>query len=99
MTCSKPRTRREGASFVVDATCKVNGSTATTRAVFSGSFDSAYKVDIKSTYNPPFQGTRESTTQMEAKWLGPCKPQKPGDVIPFGMPDMDDLQKGAPKKK
>ena len=80
--CSKKELRREGANLVAESVCKVGSSTATTRAVFVGSFDSAYKVDIRSTYEPPYQGMRESRTQLEARWLGPCKPgQKPGQLF------------------
>ena len=80
--CSKKELRREGPNLVAESVCKVGSSTATTRAVFVGSFDSAYKVDIRSTYEPPYQGMRESRAQLEARWLGPCKPgQKPGQLF------------------
>lgn len=99
VSCSKIDIRREGAGFVMDSVCKMNGTTVTTRSVFSGNFDSAYKVDNKSTYRPPFEGLREATMRMEARWTGPCKPgQKPGDVDIPGMPNMQDF-KGAPKKR
>jgi hypothetical protein len=99
ISCSKIDWRREGAGFVMDSVCKVNGSTATTRSVFSGSFDSAFKMDSKSSYRPPYEGLSEVTMKMEARWTGPCKPgQKPGEVIIPGMPNMQDF-KGAPKKR
>jgi hypothetical protein len=80
--CTKQDIRREAGRMVVESVCKFGESTATTRSVFTGSFDSAYKVDIKSTYDPPLAGMKEGGTVIEAKWLGPCKPdQKPGDVI------------------
>jgi hypothetical protein len=97
MSCSKNELRKEGANIVAESVCKVNSSTAKTRAVFSGNFESAYKVDSKSTYEPPLHGMREATTKMEAKWLGPCKAgQKPGDVMIQGLPGMnlDELMKG-----
>ena len=47
--------------------------------MFSG--DTAYRMDMLSTYNPPMMGMKEARTTVEAKWLGACKPgQKPGDV-------------------
>jgi len=97
MSCSKNELRKEGANVVAESVCKVNGSTAKTRAVFSGNFESAYKVDARSTYEPPLHGMREATTKMEAKWLGPCKAgQKPGDVMLQGIPgmNMEELMKG-----
>ena len=81
-SCTRQDVRQEGNRTVVDSVCKFGESTATTRAVFTGSFDSAYTVDIKTTYNPPFMGSKEGNTAMEARWVGPCKAdQKPGDVI------------------
>jgi hypothetical protein len=74
---------REGDKLVVDATCKVaKSSTSTTHAVITGKFDSAYKVESKSTFDPPLKGKTEGSAVMEAKWTGPCTGnQKPGDVI------------------
>ncbi len=81
--CQASKAVRDGDKLVVDATCKVaKTSTATTHAVITGKFDSAYKVESKSTFDPPVKGKSEGSTVMEAKWTGPCKAnQKPGDVI------------------
>jgi hypothetical protein len=101
LSCSKNEVRKEGDRIVSESVCKLNGSTAKTRAVFTGRFDSAYKADVKSTYEPPMQGMREASTVIEGKWLGPCNPgQKSGDVSIPGMPNMNlkDMMKGAPKK-
>jgi hypothetical protein len=101
MSCSKNEVRKEGDKIVTDSVCKVGGSTATTHAVFTGKFDSAYKADIKSTYEPPMHGMRESSSMIEAKWLGACLAgQKPGDVImPGGMANMEELMKQGQKKQ
>ena len=99
--CSKNDMRKEGDKIVVESVCKMENSTATTRAVFTGRFDSAYKADIKSTYEPPLKGMKEASSVIEAKWLGPCKAgQKPGDISMPGMPNinMDEMRKGATKK-
>jgi hypothetical protein len=81
--CEAAKAVREGDKLVVDATCKVaKSSTATTHAVITGKFDSAYKVESKSTFDPPLKGQTEGTAVLEAKWTGACKAnQKPGDVI------------------
>ena len=100
MTCSKNETHREGDKIVSDAVCQIEGTTVTTHTVLSGRFDSQYKADVKSTYNPPVHGMRETTSVIEGKWLGACLAgQKPGDVIMPGMPqgmprNMQDMQKG-----
>ena len=100
--CTKNVVRREGDKIVAESVCKVEGTTATTRTVFTGNFDSAFKADIRSTYDPPMHGMRESSSMMEAKWLGPCAAgQKAGDVVmpgmPSGMPNMQELMKRGQK--
>jgi hypothetical protein len=100
-SCSKNEFRREGAKLITESVCKMSGSTATTRGVFTGQFDSGYKADIKSTYEPPLHGMKESASTMEAKWLGACKPgQKPGDISMPGMPNINinDMMKNLPKR-
>jgi hypothetical protein len=99
--CSKNEMHKEGDAIVAESVCKVQNSTAKTRAIFTGNFDSAYKADIKSTYEPPVAGMKEASSVIEAKWLGPCKAgQKPGDIVIPGMPniDMDAMRKGASKR-
>jgi len=100
--CSKNDMRKEGDKIVVESVCKMENSTATTRAVFTGRFDSAYKADIKSTFEPPLKGMKESSSVIEAKWLGPCKAgQKPGDMSIPGMPNinMDEMKRGGAGKR
>jgi Protein of unknown function (DUF3617) len=100
--CTKNVVRREGDKIVAESVCKMEGTTATTRTVFTGNFDSAFKADIRSTYDPPMHGMRESSSMMEAKWLGPCLAgQKAGDMVmpgmPGGMPNMEELMKRGQK--
>jgi hypothetical protein len=91
MTCSKTTIHKEGSNWVAESVCQVESSTATTHAVFTGSFDSSYRVESKSTYTPPLMDIKEGTTVMDAKWLGPCKPgQAPGDII---VPEIERMKK------
>ena len=91
MTCSKTNIYKEGSNWVAESVCQVESSTATTRAVFTGSFESSYRVESKSTYSPPLMGIKEGTTVMDAKWLGPCKPgQTPGDIV---VPEIERMKK------
>lgn len=86
--CSTQNMRREGNKFVMDSVCRHGETTATTHAVATGTFDSNYRMESKTTFDPPMRGIRESTTIVEAKWLGPCKQgQRPGDIIMPGMPE------------
>jgi len=92
--CSQHSVRMEEGHLVAESVCRIGNSTATTRAVFSGNFGSDYRGEIHTTYNPPMTGMKESRQQVEARWLGPCKPgQNPGDVImpgagTFNLPDL-----------
>ena len=100
--CTKNDVRRDGDKIVAESVCKMEGTTATTRTVFTGKFDSAYKADIRSSYDPPMHGMRESSSMIEAKWLGPCLAgQKAGDIVmpgmPGGMPNMQELMKRGQK--
>lgn len=91
MSCSKPTVHREGSAWVAESVCKIESSTATSRSVFTGSFDSSYRVESTSTYSPPLMGMKEATTIIDVMWLGPCKPgQTPGDIL---VPDIERMKK------
>ncbi|MCC7060987.1 MAG: hypothetical protein IT508_12225 [Burkholderiaceae bacterium] len=83
VTCSKQSVKRESATrYVIDSVCRFGDSTATSRAVFTGSFDERYDVDINAKYVPPMMGIGEGRSRISARWLGPCKAgQRAGDII------------------
>ena len=101
--CSKTSERQEGARTLVDTVCAFQGTTVTTHAVFTGSFDSGYHADMHSTYSPPLMGMQDVQQTLDAKWLGPCKPgQRPGDITMQGMGtmnmnDMQEMMKNMPR--
>jgi hypothetical protein len=67
----------------------------------SGDFSTAYRMESKSTYNPPLMGRAEGASVMEAKWIGPCKAdQKPGDMVMSNGMKMNvlDMMKNRPQK-
>jgi hypothetical protein len=82
-TCQIDKLSRDGDKLVVDATCKLRHKyTSKTHAVVTGKFDSAYKIESKSTYDPPLVGVAVGHAVLEAKWTGPCQAdQRPGDII------------------
>jgi hypothetical protein len=83
--CSKSDIRREGGNYVGDSVCKMGESKMTTHSVMTIQGDTAYKVAITSTYDPPFMGMKDSQTSVEGKYVGPCRNGlQPGDVV---MPD------------
>ena len=65
----------------------MGGSKMTSKTVISGDLDKAYKMDVQTKYDPPLMGNAQTTTTIEAKWLGACKAgQRPGDMtMPGGM--------------
>ena len=85
--CSKQSVRREGGNVVVESVCLIDGSTATTRGVFSGDFNSSYKGEMTTRFAPPLHGSAESKMNFQARLTGPCAPgQKPGAVSVQGIP-------------
>lgn len=85
--CSKKSVRREGGSVIVESVCQIEGSTATSRGVFTGDFGTSYKGEMTTSFNPPMHGMAESKMRFEGRLTGPCAPgQKPGDIAVQGMP-------------
>ena len=98
--CSKNTLSKTGNRITSEAVCKLGETTATTKAVFSGDFSTAYRAEIHSSFSPPLHGMKESNQIIEAKWLGPCKPgQKPGDVVMPGRGTINpaEMMKNLPK--
>ena len=102
--CSRQDVSNAGGVMTIDSVCKFGPATVTSHAVVTGSFDSAYSVDVESTREggPPMPGGGKNHMTIAAKWLGPCTAgQKPGDVImPNGM-TMNVLEMqppGAPRR-
>jgi len=96
--CSKQDIQKTATGYVSDSVCGVAGMTIKAHAEIIGDFNSAYTV--KSTSHSERSGgqTRDSTTTVEAKWLGACKAdQKPGDIIMANGTKMNvnDMQKGG----
>lgn len=102
VSCSKQEVTRAGDGFVAQSTCRIGESTATTRMVFSGQFDSAYEVDIDAKYTPPLMGMAEGRSTVRARWLGPCRAgQRPGDImLPNGtVLNLHDTPAAPPPKR
>jgi hypothetical protein len=70
--CESATTKTEGDGFVTESVCKLRNSTVTSRGVFTGSLESAYKGEVETNYNPPMYGRAQVKTIIEAKWTGPC---------------------------
>jgi Protein of unknown function (DUF3617) len=85
--CSKQDMHSSGGTITVDSVCSFAGATTTSHAVITGSFDSAYTMEVTSTRRGgpqipgmPAGGTTHMT--VSAKWRGPCaKGERPGDIM------------------
>lgn len=100
--CSKNSVRKDGDKIIIETVCKVEGSIATSKAVFSGDFTRQYRGEINTNFAPPWHGMKTSKQTLESKWLGACKAgQKPGDVIIPGMGSMNlnEMMKNIPRAK
>ena len=103
--CSKQDIQKTSAGYVTDSVCGVAGMTIKSHAEITGDFNSAYTVKSTSHSDRSIGGApRDTTTTIEAKWLGACKAdQKPGDIMmPGGMKmnvkDMEKMKALIPKK-
>ena len=95
--CSKQDLQKTATGYVSDSICGIAGMSITSHAEIIGDFNSAYTVKSTShTERGPAGVPRDSTTTIEAKWLGACKTdQKAGDIMmPGGMKmNIKDMQK------
>ena len=102
--CSKQDIQKTATGYVSDSVCSVAGMTIKSHAEIIGDFNSGYTVKSTSHSEGGIAGTaRDSSTTIEAKWLGACKgDQKAGDIMmPGGMKinikDMEKLKGLIPK--
>jgi hypothetical protein len=95
--CSKNEMKKTATGYVTDSVCNIGGTTSTSHAEITGDFNSAYTMKVTSQGSGGAKASAGDTTmQLEAKWLGACKPdQKPGDIMmPGGMKmNVRDLEK------
>src|ERR1700694_4404377 len=69
--CSKQEIQKTATGYVIDSVCSVGGMSMTSHSDITGDFSSAYTVKSTShsEHGPPGL-PRDSTTTIEAKWLG-----------------------------
>ena len=95
--CSKQDIQKTATGYVSDSVCGIAGMSIASHAEITGDFNSAYTVKSTShSERGPTGVPRDSTTTVEAKWLGACKAdQKAGDIMmPGGMKmNIKDMQK------
>jgi Protein of unknown function (DUF3617) len=103
--CSKQDIRKTATGYVSDSVCGVAGISITSHAEIIGDFNSAYTVKSSShSEGGPTGKPRDTTTTIEAKWLGACKAdQKAGDImmpggVKMNIKDMEKLKAMMPKQ-
>ncbi|HLZ03318.1 MAG TPA: DUF3617 family protein [Bradyrhizobium sp.] len=103
--CTKQDVQKTATGYVTDSVCTVAGVSMTSHSEITGDFNSAYTVMTKAHLDKGPDQLRDTTTKIEAKWLGDCKPdQKPGDVVMPGgfkinVKDAEKLKNLIPKPK
>ncbi len=102
--CAKQQVQKTATGWTSDSVCSLAGVQITSHSEVSGDFESAYTVKTTSHAEAgPKAAPRETTSTIEAKWLGPCKAdQKPGDIVMPGgfklnVRDADKLKGFLPK--
>ena len=102
--CSKNDIQKTATGYTTDSVCTISGMSSTSHSDIVGDFNSAYTVKATShNEGGPAGMPRDSTTTIEAKWLGPCKAdQKAGDIVMPGgfkmnIKDMEKLKGYMPK--
>lgn len=85
--CSRREFKLSGNRGTGDFVCDLGGSRMHSKSTMQLNGDSGYRMEIRTTYDPPFMGERESLTVLTARRVGACKPsQRPGDmVLPNGQ--------------
>ncbi len=84
--CSKYDLKHVGDKMTSDMVCDLGGTKMQSRSVMTFAGNTAYRTEAHSTFDPPMGGMKESTTIIEGRYVGPCKPgQRPGDMtLPNG---------------
>jgi len=85
--CSRHDFKYAAGKVTTEATCDMGGTKMESKAVMTLQGDTAYRTEAHATFDPPMMGSRESTSIIEGRHVGPCKPgQKPGDMtLPTGQ--------------
>jgi len=102
-TCSKRDIAKTATGYVSDSVCGAGGVSVTSHSDVTGDFNSAYTIKSTTHSDKGAGGVHDVTSTIEAKWLGPCKPdQKPGDIVMPGgfkmnIKDAEKLKNLLPK--
>lgn len=83
-SCARKDVQKTPTGYAIDSTCNSGPSAISSHLDITGDFQSGYTVKVTSHVGEGVAGgaPHDVVLTVEAKWLGPCKPdQKPGDVV------------------
>lgn len=85
--CSKHDIKVAGNKVTTAANCDLGVSKMQSQTVMTLSGNSSYHTEARATFDPPMNGMKDSTTIIDGKHVGACKPgQQPGDMtLPNGQ--------------
>jgi hypothetical protein len=96
--CSRHEFRMSGNRGTGDFVCDFGGSRMHSKSTLQMIGNTGYRTEIRTTYDPPFMGQRETTTILTARYVSACKAgQRPGDMtLPNGQTlNVRDTMSGA----
>ena len=80
--CSKHDFSFSGNRGQGDFVCDIAGSRMHSKSTIALTGNTAYRTEIRTTYDPPFMGQAQSTSVLTARHVGACKPgQRAGDIV------------------
>lgn len=80
--CSKHDIRVSGNVATIDMVCKIGESQQTSHSTLTYTGNDAYRIEVRSHFDPPFLGKTDSTVTQSARWTGACgSDMRPGDLV------------------
>jgi hypothetical protein len=85
--CTKHEIKVAGNKVTTIANCDLGITKMQSQAVMTLTGNTTYHTEARATFDPPLNGAKESTTIIDGKHVGACKPgQQPGDMtLPGGQ--------------
>ncbi len=85
--CTKHEIKIAGNKVTTIANCDLGITKMQSQAVMTLGGNTSYHTEARATFDPPLNGAKESTSIIDGKHVGACKPgQQPGDMtLPGGQ--------------
>jgi hypothetical protein len=85
--CSKHDIKVAGSKVTTIADCNLGVTSMKSQSTMTLTGDTSYHTEAHATFDPPMNGMKESSTVIDGKFVGACKPgQQPGDMtLPNGQ--------------